>query len=203
MLECQGMITKENSEDSYASAFADSGHHFSLADYCYKCWLIVVLMLLECISLEVKKTFKKKKKKEGKIIINPSFRFSVITLQRVCKSWILMISARGFWAISLKRSSICIRSPICQSVYKAIKCALISPFPRFGKVENHTSRRILSIVLGYLLACPCLVSLCPGWKLGQSIHDNKMQDWNLPRLISFVLIFLSSVMPYLLSTEGN
>lgn len=145
----------------------------------------------------------KKKKKEGKIIINPSFRFSVITLQRVCKSWILMISARGFWAISLKRSSICIRSPICQSVYKAIKCALISPFPRFGKVENHTSRRILSIVLGYLLACPCLVSLCPGWKLGQSIHDNKMQDWNLPRLISFVLIFLSSVMPYLLSTEGN
>lgn len=62
MLECQGMITKENSEDSYASAFSDSGHHFSLTDYCCKCWLIVVLMLLECISLEVKKTFEGKKK---------------------------------------------------------------------------------------------------------------------------------------------
>lgn len=45
-------------------AFADSGHHFSLSDYCYKCWLIVVLTLLECISLEVKKTFKGKKKRE-------------------------------------------------------------------------------------------------------------------------------------------
>lgn len=32
-----------------------------------------------------------KKQKEGKIITNPSFRFSVITLQRVCKSWLLMI----------------------------------------------------------------------------------------------------------------
>lgn len=82
MLECQGMITKENSEDSYASAFTDSGHHFSLPDYCYKCWLIVVLTLLERISPEAKKTFKKKKKqKEGKIIINPSFRFSAEGVQ--------------------------------------------------------------------------------------------------------------------------
>lgn len=39
-------------------ASAESGRHFSLSDYCYKCWLIVVLTLLECISLEVKKTFK-------------------------------------------------------------------------------------------------------------------------------------------------
>lgn len=62
MLECQGMITKENSEDSYASAFTDSGHHFSLPDYCYKCWLIVVLTLLERIPPEAKKTFMKKKK---------------------------------------------------------------------------------------------------------------------------------------------
>lgn len=34
--------------------------------------------------------------------------------------------------ISLRTSSICIRSPICQSVYKAIKCSLIPLLP-FGK----------------------------------------------------------------------
>lgn len=67
MLECQGMITKENPEDGYASASADSGHRFLRTDYCYKCWLIVVLTLLECISLEVKKTFKEKKnRKKGR-----------------------------------------------------------------------------------------------------------------------------------------
>lgn len=49
-------------------------------------------MLLGCISLEVQKTFKgEKNQKEGKIIIKPSFRFSIITLRRVCKSWLLMI----------------------------------------------------------------------------------------------------------------
>lgn len=78
---------------------------------------------------------KKKKQKEAKIIINPSFRFSVITLRRVGKSWLLIISASGFWAISLKRSSICIRSPICQSVYKAIKCSLISSFPLWESIK--------------------------------------------------------------------
>lgn len=77
----------------------------------------------------------KKKQKEGKIIINPSFRFSVITPWRVCKSWLLMISVSSFWAISLKRSSICIRSPICQSVYKAIKCSLISSFPLWERIK--------------------------------------------------------------------
>lgn len=94
-----------------------------------------------------------KKRKKRKIIINPSFRFPVITLWRVCKSWLLTISVSGFWAISLNRSSICIRSPRCQSVYKAIRCSLISSFPLWGS-KNDISSRAPSELLGHLIPGP-------------------------------------------------
>lgn len=167
MLECQGMITKGNSEDSYATALADSGHHFSLTDYCYKCWLIVVLMLLECISLEVKKTFKKKKKhqKGGKIIINPSFRF-------FCNNpaeGVQIMAPDDFCSQLLshftKKASICIRSPICQSVYNAITCFLMYSFPLWESIKwykQQGSKRGVRTVIAH----SSLVSLCSVWMLG-------------------------------------
>lgn len=72
--------------------------------------------------------------------------------------------ASSFWDISLRASSICIRSPICQSVYKAIKCSLIPP-PPFGEGWNDMSGRAPGEAVGHFRPRASPGSHCPVWVL--------------------------------------
>lgn len=108
---------------------------------------------------------KKKHQKGGKIIINPSFRF-------FCNNpaeGVQIMAPDDFCSQLLshftKKASICIRSPICQSVYNAITCSLMYSFPLWESIKwykQQGSKRGVRTVIAH----SSLVSLCSVWMLG-------------------------------------
>lgn len=182
MLKHEGMTSKEKISKYILSLWSS----LFICWLLLKCWLIVMFMLLECISLGWKKKslFKGKKRSSNQTILPPPCKKHRHTLKSLIIS-ILMVSS--FDNLHLKNQLCAIRTLLGQSDRQAIKG---SPFAHL-----HTHIYMHTHIYTYLKS----LSLLPvQWTLRNCQQCSMLE---LSRADYLRIYFSSSLMPYLLFKE--